>query len=166
MSKESDIFVTNLKAAFPYMSREALVLYQTKLKNWNLTKQQWVSALDNLIGMETDGNPPQLSTIFAELHRQIGNASSAPDKGWAYFRLHEREYAIRIERNGGNWLISDMLYTDHGQTKHAQPNYGLPLLDHIPAQAYDFRLIPDKVYIPPEELIKPEEIREIIDNTL
>ena len=139
-----EMFVLGLKSAFPYMTKDAVGLYTRKLSGWRLTKAQWESALDQMLQVESDGNPPQLSVIYAELKRQGAIARPAIDLGWAAFDLAGHSYAIRIRSQENHWVIADLTYKNqHGEENHSQPHYGEPLFDHIPANADNFVLTAD-----------------------
>jgi hypothetical protein len=159
MSQSSDDFVLGLKAAFPFMGQPAISLYQRKLQNWRLSNQQWDAALDTLIRVQTDGNPPQLSEVFAELKRQCDITRDQSAMGWASFMLDYRPYSIRIKYNDG-WRISRLTWRDnHGVEHDMQSHVGELIVSYVPTTATDFLITPDNPPRPGQDDIPTDDER-------
>ena len=156
MSKDSDAFVDWLKGAYQFMGKEAMELYRRKLAKWNLKASQWEAAFDTIVNNSDDSKVPDLNSIYTELKKQSRAILSKYPMGWACFERDKHSHAIRIYRDDV-WRIYDMT-KDCGRNEvtHLQPNYGEPLSRHMPGDADDFRIIPDEVYIPPDEVIRQE----------
>ena len=169
MSENSDTFVDGLKAAFPYTSKDTVSIYKRTLAKWRLTRKQWEDALIALISLETDGNPPLLATIFAEIKKQQYDAKTESNLGMASWKLNGTDYALRIKWDGA-WVISDLVWTDRfGKQHHLQAHVGEPVVKHIPKDATDFLIAPDNPPRPaqddiPSDLQRKELMAEIRAN--
>jgi hypothetical protein len=161
MSKNSDSFVSSLKASLSWMAPESETLYKRKLAKWTLTAGQWEAALDKIIEGNIDGKLPSLSIIFAELERQVRNAKNS-NLGWASFTLAGIHYAIRIKCEDRTWLIADLIGTDdRGEEKRYQEHAGEPVAKHIPNAAEDYLIIPDNPARPdPSQIPNPAEVKQ------
>ena len=167
MSKESDLFVDNLKASVQWMAVETVSLYKEKLKRWTLTRAQWSAALDRIIEANTEGRTPPLPAIFEELERQQQSARLAMVMGWASFRWKDRDYSIRIRCVDSVWVISDLTYTDqHGVLRHAQGHVGEPVVEHIPPDSTEFMITPDNPPYPDaRDTYSPAEVTALVSKT-
>ena len=164
MSKESDLFVRNLKASLESwrMLPETESLYKSKLSKLNLPRAQWVAALDAIVEANTDGKLPPLALIYAELERQKRNAAHHPAMGWASFRWRGHGYSIRI-RMAETWVIADLIWHDsHGVEHHKQEHVGEPVVNHIPKDATEFLIVPDEVVLDMRDIPSDRERNEII----
>jgi len=136
-------FLKNLCAVFSRypISDETTSNYAKRLCRWNLTAQQWDDALETIIDSQPESarGLPELHEIYPALRRAKENGFTENALGWAYFRLADTSYAIRIRSAGGAVVIHDLVGHDaRGDEIHLQPHYGEPLFDHIPADAVDF----------------------------
>jgi hypothetical protein len=144
MSRESDVFVTNLKASveswrFP---RDTETLYKAKLSKWNLTRDQWAKTLDVIIESNTRGELPSLATIYDEIKRQLHQVAMENNNlGWFYFEFKGHEYARRLKYDTGVWINLN------GST-------------FLPPEGCSNELLcPDKVVLDPREIPTKAEVR-------
>lgn len=158
-------FVRQLWAAFCRypISAETKELYGQKLSKWRLTQGQWDTALDRIIEGHESESLPSLSDLYAKLKEaQISENAGNGNMGWASFRLYDRDYSIRIWHDGHTWVISDLVYTDgQGRKTHMQTHVDQPVVNHIPADATDFLITPEKMILRDEEILTPAELRQM-----
>jgi hypothetical protein len=166
-------FVENICAAFNRYptSKETQRLYITKLSGWNLTRDQWNTALDVLIAGEPEsrdeGIIPPLARIYEQLHKI--KLSDKSNMGWCYIRIGERDYAIRIKIQYGKWVISDLIGKDiSGNEIHMQKHIGEPVVDHVPENITSYQIVPDDPapsmnYQMPTDVERNEYIRAITE---
>lgn len=169
MSKESDTFVSNLKASIESwrMPAETESLYKSKLAKFVLTRAQWSSALDEIINQNRDGKLPPLANVCSILEHQKAIASVPVNLGWASFKIKGVSHSIRIRSEGGKWVIHDLVWVDnHGKEHHLQNYVGDSVAQHIPADATDYLLSADNPAKPePDEMPSPAEIKALVDKT-
>ena len=157
MSKVSDEFVNRLKAAFPRMMKETVSLYQSKLANWHLSGKQWESALDDLLSFEDAGAPPPLKVIFEILKQKSKEGNTERGIGRAtWYNKDGYAMCLIVEHNGREWVIADI---------HGQQHIGESVVEHIPADATGYELIPNKMFIPTEEIVKWSEVMDLVNQT-
>jgi len=80
----ADDYLICLDGVYPHADYVTVNISSPNTKN--LRELQSDAALDALIGLETDGNPPQLSAVFTELRRQLDISAIPSNMGWASFR--------------------------------------------------------------------------------
>jgi hypothetical protein len=158
-------FVQQLIAAFHRFKTtdETKDLYTEKLSRWRMTQTRWDKALDEIIAKHEDDNLPSLNEIYGYLKRaEQSSTDSGSHLGWASFRLNDRDYSIRIQHNGTAWVISDLVGTDsQGRKIPQQANVGQPVVNHIPADATDFLITPEKMILRDEEILTPAELQQM-----
>ena len=161
MSKESDVFVENLRGAFQYMGERAVEVYKRQLSKWTCSSDMWMTVLSHVITNAEPGRVPELQTIYDEIKRQQLIAKPAGNLGWVYFRRKGIDYAIRIYSDG-NWRIKDLVSKDvNGVEIHHQQHVGELYFNHVPADYETFSITPDNPVRPDaSEMPTPDEVKE------
>ena len=159
-------FVKQLFAAFSRfpVTNETRELYANKLSNWRLTQNEWDDALDKIIDSHKDENIPALSEIYGNLKNVTARRQSNSAGGLATFDLNGHAYGLRVQNDGGVWLIADVVSRDtHGVERHLQQNAGKPFGLHVPFGATNILVHPDNPADPlPEDIPDPGEVSKIL----
>jgi hypothetical protein len=159
-------FVKQLCAAFSRypITAETRELYANKLSGWRLTQNEWDTAADRIIEVQTDDNLPSLSIIYGYLKNAKASQRDDTNGGLATFDLNGMAYGLRVRNDGGVWLIADVVMRDaHGKEVHLQKHVGEAFGLHVPKDAYNVMVSPDNPADPlPEDTPSPAEVHEIV----
>jgi len=157
-------FVKDLAAAYssqwPPISKETLDIYIEKISKWHLAPHQWREVLDKIITERPDKYIPTLVEIYGYFRAEIEKANRNDRK---YGR---KRFISPSKQPSGEPLVTARLVMENGK------------LVYLPGHKYAGKppvLPPDSIILnenemedpaPPKEYVSPQEVAEIIAQTM